>query len=271
MRIIVFRGPLFYNHAMRVGLFIPCYVDQFYPHVGLATVALLEHHGLQVEFPEQQTCCGQPMANAGFHDDARPLAERFLSVFADYDYVVAPSGSCVAMVRHHYEQVLGHSRQLEKVAHKTYELCEFFTDVLKVERLSGSFPHRVGLHQSCHALRELRTAADSELVGPAFNKPRQLLASLAGIELTTLARPDECCGFGGLFAVSEEAVSCLMGNDRVADHEAAGAEVLTSTDMSCLMHLDGLIRRQHKPMRVMHVAEIFATACGLDCAEGRDD
>ncbi len=253
---------------MRIGLFIPCYIDQFYPQVGLATLELLESHGLQVEFPEAQTCCGQPMANAGIHDDARPLAERFLKIFADYEYVVSPSGSCVAMVRHHYEQVLGPSSQLEAVAHKTFELCEFLIDVLKIDGLAGSFPHRVGLHQSCHGLRELRAASDSELVGPTFNKPRQLLASLEGIELTELSRPDECCGFGGLFAVSEEAVSCMMGLDRIADHERAGTEVLTATDMSCLMHLEGLIRRQHKPIRVMHIAEILAEASGIKSADG---
>jgi L-lactate dehydrogenase complex protein LldE len=245
---------------MRVGLFIPCYIDQFYPNVGMATVRVLERFGLDIDFPEAQTCCGQPMANAGLHDEARPVAERFLKTFADYDYVVSPSGSCVAMVRHHYEQVLGHSDEVHRVGHKTYELCEFLTDVLKVDRMDGMFPHRVGIHQSCHALRELRTASDSELVGPTFNKPRQLLSSLAGIQISELARPDECCGFGGLFAVSEEAVSCMMGLDRVADHERAGTEVLTSTDMSCLMHLDGLIRRQKKPIRVMHIAEVFDAA-----------
>jgi L-lactate dehydrogenase complex protein LldE len=245
---------------MRVGLFIPCYIDQLYPQVGLATVDVLEHFGVEVDFPAEQTCCGQPLANAGLHNDARPLAERFLKVFAPYEYVVSPSGSCVAMVRHHYEQVLGHSEALDAVAHKTFEMCEFLTDVLKVDRLSGKYPHRVGLHQSCHGLRELRTASDSELVGPSFNKPRQLLASLAGIEVTELSRPDECCGFGGLFAVTEEAVSCMMGRDRIADHERAGTEVLTSTDMSCLMHLDGLIRREEKPIRVQHIAEVFRDA-----------
>jgi L-lactate dehydrogenase complex protein LldE len=245
---------------MRVGLFIPCYIDQFYPQVGMATIEVLEHFGLRPEFPEEQTCCGQPMANVGLHDDARPLAERFLRISAPYDYVVSPSGSCVAMVRHHYEQVLGATHEVEVVGHKTFELCEFLTDVLKVEQLAGRFPHRVGLHQACHGLRELRTASDSELVGPQFNKPRQLLASLDGIQLTELSRPDECCGFGGLFAVSEEAVSCMMGLDRIADHERAGTEILTSTDMSCLMHLDGLIRRQRKPIRVMHIAEIIAGA-----------
>ncbi len=245
---------------MRVGLFIPCYIDQFYPQVGLATLDVLKHFGVEVVYPESQTCCGQPLANAGLHADARPLAERFLQIFAAFDYVVSPSGSCVAMVRHHYEQVLGHSVTLEAVAHKTFELCEFLVDVLKIQRLNGSYPNRVGLHQSCHGLRELRTASSSELVGPAFNKPKQLLASLDSIELTELARPDECCGFGGLFAVTEEAVSCMMGRDRIADHERAGTEVLTSTDMSCLMHLEGLIRREKKPIRVQHIAEIFSEA-----------
>ena len=164
---------------MRIGLFIPCYIDQFYPQVGLATVEILERHGASVEFPKEQTCCGQPLANAGLHAEAIPLAERFLSIFADYDYVVSPSGSCVAMVRQHYDQVLGHSAELDAVADKTFELCEFLTDVLKVDRLRGRFPYRVGLHQSCHGLRELRTGLSSELVGPAFNKPQRLLASLA--------------------------------------------------------------------------------------------
>jgi len=245
---------------MRVGLFIPCYIDQFYPQVGLATVDVLEHFGVQVGYPEEQTCCGQPMANVGLHNDTRPLAERFLQIFAPFEYVVSPSGSCVAMVRHHYEQVLGHTSKLEDVSHKTFELCEFLTDVLKIDRLTGSYPHRVGLHQSCHGLRELREASDSELVGPAWNKPRKLLESLEGIELTELQRPDECCGFGGLFAVTEEAVSCMMGRDRIVDHEQAGTEVLTSTDISCLMHLQGLIRREKKPIEVQHIAEIFAAA-----------
>jgi L-lactate dehydrogenase complex protein LldE len=245
---------------MRIGLFIPCYIDQFFPQAGLATVEVLEHFGVQVDFPEEQTCCGQPLANAGLHNDARPLAERYLRIFAPYQYVVSPSGSCVAMVRHHYKQVLGHSPALDAVAHKTFELCEFLSDVLKVERLDGRYPYRVGLHQSCHGLRELRTASSSELVGPVFNKPRRLLETLGGIQVSELSRPDECCGFGGLFAVTEEAVSCMMGRDRIADHERAGTEVLTSTDMSCLMHLDGLLRRDKKPMRVMHIAELLRDA-----------
>ncbi|MCE9525909.1 MAG: (Fe-S)-binding protein [Planctomycetales bacterium] len=241
-----------------VGLFIPCYVDQLYPHVGMATVELLEKCGVNVEFPTAQTCCGQPMANTGCTDQAQPLAEKFLQVFAPYEYVVAPSGSCVAMVRHHYEEFFHGRADYEALRKKTFELTEFLTDVLKVDTIAGRFPYRVGLHQSCHGLRELRLASSSEVMGKAFGKAEQLLKGLDGIELVKLARPDECCGFGGTFAVNEEAVSCMMGEDRIHDHEKAGTQVLTANDMSCLMHLEGLIRRQKKPIRVMHIAEILA-------------
>ena len=241
-----------------VGLFIPCYVDQLYPQVGMATVELLEQCGFRVEFPQEQTCCGQPMANTGCTEQARPLAERFLRLFKDFEYVVAPSGSCVAMVRRHYDEYLEGHPGFAELKQKTYELCEFLVDVVKLDRIDRSFPHRVGLHQSCHGLRELRLASSSELMEPAFGKAQQLLELLDGVELVTLSRPDECCGFGGTFAVAEEAVSCMMGLDRIHDHETAGAEVLTANDMSCLMHMEGLIRRQRKPLRVMHIAEILA-------------
>jgi L-lactate dehydrogenase complex protein LldE len=241
-----------------VGLFIPCYVDQLYPHVGMATVELLEKCGVGVEFPTAQTCCGQPMANTGCTEQARPLAEKFLQVFAPYEYVVAPSGSCVAMVRHHYEEYFHGRPEYEALRKRTFELTEFLTDVLKLDKIEGRFPHRVGLHQSCHGLRELRLASSSEVMGKSFGKAEQLLKGLDGIELVKLARPDECCGFGGTFAVNEEAVSCMMGEDRIFDHEKAGTQVLTANDMSCLMHLEGIIRRQKKPIRVMHIAEILA-------------
>ncbi len=246
---------------MRVGLFIPCYVDQFYPNVGVAAVRLLRRFGVaDIDFPEGQTCCGQPMANTGCTDAAAPLAARFLDIFEGYDAIVCPSGSCTAMVRHHYEGLVSDQARLHAVASKTYELYEFLVDVLGVEDPAGRFPHKVGLHQSCHGLRELRLASDSERVGPRFDKVRSLLSGLDGIGFSELSRPDECCGFGGTFAVAEEAVSCLMGRDRVADHVAAGTEVLTAADMSCLMHLDGLIRRDKTPIRVLHVAELLDEA-----------
>jgi L-lactate dehydrogenase complex protein LldE len=200
------------------------------------------------------------MANAGCAADAAPLAAKFLSIFERYPYVVSPSGSCVSMVRNHYQEHLGATAQFEQLKKKTFELCEFLTDVLKLDGMRGRFAHRVGLHQSCHGLRELRLANSSERLLRPFDKVRPLLASLEGVQLVELSRPDECCGFGGTFAVDEEAVSCMMGRDRIADHQRAGAEVITATDMSCLMHLDGLIRRASVPMRVMHIAEILAEA-----------
>ncbi len=242
----------------QVGLFIPCYVDQLYPDVAWATIELLEQFGCEVHFPEAQTCCGQPMANTGCVHEARPLAQRFVSIFQSYEYVVCPSGSCTAMVRQHYHDYFHDDAAYASLRPRVFELTEFLVDVLKVDHIPGRFPHRVGLHQSCHGLRELRLGNSSEMVGPTFSKARQLLESLEGIELVSLTRSDECCGFGGTFAVAEEAVSCMMGLDRLHDHEQAGTQVLTANDMSCLMHLQGLILRQRKPMHVMHIAEILA-------------
>jgi L-lactate dehydrogenase complex protein LldE len=243
-----------------VALFVPCYVDQFYPQVAVATLRVLERYGVRVEFPEQQTCCGQPMANSGCVADTAPLAAKFLRVFGRYEYVVAPSGSCVAMVRHHYAPFLRGQPRFDHVASHTYELCEFLHDVLRVGRIDGRFPHRVGLHRSCHGHRELRLASGSERMVPPFDKVKALLGSLDGITVVEPSRPDECCGFGGTFAVGEEAVSCAMGRDRIADHAQAGAEILTGVDMSCLMHMEGLLRRTGVPLRVMHVAEVLEEA-----------
>ena len=244
---------------MDVALFVPCYIDQLYPRVGLATAELLERQGVRVHFPEAQTCCGQPMANSGFFDDARQLARKMLDVFSPYEQVVCPSGSCTSMVRNHYPELLPGDPRVAALGAKTRELCEFLHDVLQV-RPRGRFKARVGLHQSCHALRELRTGSGSERLLPPYSKTRALLEGIEGLQLAELSRADECCGFGGTFAVSEEAVSCAMGRDRVADHERAGAEVITGADSSCLMHLDGLIRRDGKKLRVLHVAELLEEA-----------
>ncbi|MGN6136013.1 MAG: heterodisulfide reductase-related iron-sulfur binding cluster, partial [Aureliella sp.] len=151
---------------MRVGLFVPCYIDQFYPEVALATVDILQRQGIEVVYPEQQTCCGQPMANTGCIDDTRPLAERFVDIFSEFDHVVSPSGSCVSMVRNHYEAHFHQHAGYEHLREHVWELCEFLVDVLKIERLPVRFPHRVGLHASCHGLRELRLGACSERTGP---------------------------------------------------------------------------------------------------------
>jgi L-lactate dehydrogenase complex protein LldE len=244
---------------MDVALFVPCYVDQLYPRVGLATAELLERYGATVHFPEAQTCCGQPMANSGFFDDARRLGRRMVDVFSPYDHVVCPSGSCTSMVRNHYPELLPGDPKVAELRSKTRELCEFLHDVLQVKP-RGRFAARVGLHHSCHGLRELRLGSGSERLVPAFSKTRALLEGIEGLRLADLTRADECCGFGGTFAITEEAVSCAMGRDRIADHERAGAEVIAGGDVSCLMHLEGLIRRDGKKLRVLHVAELLEEA-----------
>jgi L-lactate dehydrogenase complex protein LldE len=161
------------------------------------------------------------------------------------------------MVRHHFAHVVEDQDRVAEMAGKTYELCEFLTDVLRIPQWRGRFPHRVGLHQACHGLRELGLGQMSELVAPAFNKMGSLLRGLEGIEIMELDRTDECCGFGGTFAVSEEAVSVQMGVDRLADHQAANSEIIVSADMSCLMHLGGLASRRQMATRFMHVAEVL--------------
>lgn len=234
---------------MKVGLFIPCYVDQFYPQVGIATLQLLEKQEVEVGYPLQQTCCGQPMANAGFEHLTPACNTNFLEAFSPFDYIVCPSGSCTLHVKEHV--------QGERVGRKIFELTEFLTDVLQVKNLRAQFSHKVGLHQSCHGLRGLRLAQMSERVAAPFSKPEALLRLVAGLELITLDQKDECCGFGGTFAVTEEAVSVKMGKDRVHDHERNGAEYVTGVDMSCLMHLEGVLRRQQSKTKVIHIAEIL--------------
>ena len=241
---------------MRVGLFVPCHVDQLWPEVGLAALDLLERAGMTVEFPADQTCCGQALLSAGGHDEARALAKRFARVFDRYDAVVAPSASCTAMLRVHYPHLLG-GAEASALARRSYELCEFLHGVLRVAPPTHAFAHRVALHAGCHALRELRLGHASE-GGPRGEDPvRALLSGLRGIELVSPAR-DECCGFGGVFSVVEDAVSCAMGRDRLEDPRTARAEVVTSSDPSCLLHLASLARRYAPELRVLHVAQILA-------------
>ena len=245
---------------MRVALFVPCFVDQFAPGMARATLEVLAAQGVEASYPRNQTCCGQPAWNAGLPDAARPLARHFARTFADFDYVVAPSASCVAMVRRHYAGLLGRdSGSVGFDTARVFELCEFLWEVLGVREIEGRFPHRVGLHVGCHGLRELGLGNASERIRGRRPDPiRRLLESLAGIEIVDLARPDECCGFGGTFAVGEPEMSAQMGRARLADHAAAGAEVLVSADPSCLLHLGGLIERQARAWPVLHVAEVLA-------------
>lgn len=241
---------------MTVGLFIPCYVNQFYPNAAIATLQLLEKLGVDVAYPPSQTCCGQPMANAGFQHLTRDCDRLFIKKFSNFDYIVAPSASCVLHVKDHLHSDTK-PEEAASIRGKIYELVEFLTDVLKVEKLMARFPHRVGIHQSCHGLRGLRLAQMSELNAAPFSKSEKLLEMVEGLKLVSLDRPDECCGFGGTFCISEEAVSVKMGKDRVADHEKNGAEYITSSDLSCLMHLEGLLHRKKSTVKVLHIAEIL--------------
>lgn len=242
---------------MKVGLFIPCYVDAFFPEVGVATLELLERLGVDVEYPLDQTCCGQPMANAGCHADAAPVEALFARNFAGFDCVVTPSGSCTHHVRDHLTAI-PQTAEVDRLRRGTYELVEFLHDVLQVREFPWArFPHRVGIHIGCSTLRALRSASMSELQGAAWSKPHALLASIAGIEIVTPARPDECCGFGGTFSVVEEPVSARMGYDKVNDHVRAGAEFIVSPDMSCLMHQKGCAERLGLPVRFLHIAQVL--------------
>ena len=242
---------------MKVGLFVPCYVDAFFPEVGIATLELLERLGVDVDYPLDQTCCGQPMANSGCEGDAAATEALFVRNFAGFEYVVTPSGSCTHHVREHLTAI-PQTEDVRNVRARTFELVEFLHDVLGVREFPwAEFPHAVGLHNGCSSLRALRTAKMSEVDEPFFSKPLALLSGVKGIRFVTPERPDECCGFGGTFSVFEEPVSARMGYDKVLDHQRAGAEYIVSADMSCLMHQRGCAERLALPIRFIHVAQIL--------------
>ncbi len=240
---------------MKVGLFIPCYVDAAFPEVGVAAWKLLKHLGIQVEYPKGQTCCGQPMANGGFESQAIPLAERFIALFKEYDYVVTPSVSCTAFIRANYPRLI---KEDCLTASKAMDIVEFLHDVVKPEGPIGRFPHKVSIHNSCHGVRELRLSSPSEENIPRYNKIRDLLELMEGIEVVEPERRDECCGFGGLFSMEEKAVSAQMGADKIRRHADTGAEFVTGPDSSCLMHLRACAKKQGLDIGFRHVVEILA-------------
>jgi L-lactate dehydrogenase complex protein LldE len=241
---------------MKIGLFIPCYVDQFYPKVAIATYELLQKLGCDVRFPMKQTCCGQPMANSGYEHLTKGCDTNFIANFAEFDYIVCPSGSCVLHVKEHLHDE-NNEALASQMRKRVFELTEFITDILKIEMIPGNFPHKVGMHQSCHGQRGLKLSQMTELNAPYFSKPEQLLSKITGINLVSLSRKDECCGFGGTFCVTEEAISVKMGQDRIKDHEDHQVECITGGDMSCLMHLEGILKRQKSPIKIIHIAEIL--------------
>jgi L-lactate dehydrogenase complex protein LldE len=228
---------------MRVTLFITCFNDTLFPAAGKATVAVLERLGCEVDFPLEQTCCGQMHGNSGYEDDARPLAERFGRVFGGAEAVVCPSASCAGFVREHYPRM-----GVPFDGPPVYELSEFLIDVLGTEDVGASFPHRVTLHPTCHSIRALGIG----------DRPERLLRAVRGIELVELDGARECCGFGGTFAVKNADVSMAMLGDKVRGVLDTRAEVCTAVDTSCLMHIGGALQRQRAGVRTMHLAEILA-------------
>ena len=236
----------------RVALFVTCLGDAFYPQVGEATVRLLHRLGIAVDFPLGQTCCAQPAFNAGFQRQARQVAQRNLALFADYEHVVVPSGSCTAMIRLFYADLFAADPQLrqqaESLAARTYELSEFLFNVVG-DDVGATFAGKVAYHASCHLQRELGVT----------EAPRRLIARVAGVEACDAEMSEQCCGFGGTFAVKYPEISSAMLEKKIASLQRAGADTLVSCDAGCLMHIAGRLRRQGMAVRVMHLAELLNT------------
>jgi Fe-S oxidoreductase len=238
---------------VRVALFVTCLNDTMFPQTGQATVRLLRRLGVEVDFPSAQTCCGQMHVNSGYVPEAVPIVRTFVDAFSGYDAVVTPSGSCAASVRHQHQVVAQRSgdpglvRDVEALSPRVYELSEFLVDVLDVVDVGAYFPHRVTLHPTCHSKRLLGVG----------DRPERLLRAVRGITMVDLPEADECCGFGGTFALKNPDVSVAMGSDKARHVRETGAEVLVAGDNSCLMHINGLLTRQRAGVRVMHLAEIL--------------
>lgn len=243
---------------MRVALFATCFNDTMFPAAPRAVVTILERLGVEVAFPEAQTCCGQMFTNTGYAGRSLPLVRSFVDVFGSYDHIVAPSGSCVGSVREQHAMVARHggdaglAAEVEVLAPRVLELSEFLVDVLGIEDVGAVFPHRVTYHPTCHSLRMLRVG----------DRPTRLLKAVRGIDLVDLPAADECCGFGGTFALKNADVSVAMGSDKASHVRDTGAEYLAAGDNSCLAHIGGLLHRQTAPVRTVHYAEILASTDG---------
>lgn len=239
---------------MRVALMVTCVNDAMFPETGKAVVRLLRRLGVDVEFPAAQTCCAQPMVNTGYLDEAVPVVRTFVDAFEGYDAIVTPSGSCAGSARHQHALVARRSGDpglvaaVERTSPNVYELSEFLVDVLGVVDVGAYFPHRVTYHPTCHSLRMLGVG----------DRPRQLLENVRGIRLSDLPSAEECCGFGGTFAVKNSDTSVAMGADKARHVRETGAEVLVAGDNSCLMHVGGMLSRQQSGVRVAHLAEVLA-------------
>ncbi len=236
---------------MNIQLFIPCFVDQLYPQTAFNMIKVLEKLGCTVNYNTNQTCCGQPAFNSGFQDEARAVASKFIKDFAGTDYIVAPSASCTGFVRNYYNTLFDNSsvhNEVKSLQKRMYEFTEFLTDVLKVEDVGASLEGKATYHNSCAALRECKIKEG----------PRKLLKHVRGLELVEMNDNETCCGFGGTFAVKYETISVAMADQKVNNAVATGAQYLISTDLSCLMHLDGYIKKKGYNLRTLHMADVLA-------------
>jgi L-lactate dehydrogenase complex protein LldE len=239
-----------YQPGEPVALFIPCYIDQFYPSIGQACVKLLEKFGVPMNFPDRQTCCGQPAFNSGYWDEARPVIEHFCETFADQKWIVSPSASCTAMAREFFGHV-DPSEKIVGVGRRVFELTEFLVDILHVTDCGASFPHKVTMHSGCHGRRELGIV----------EQPLALLKNVRDLQYTELPNIEECCGFGGTFSVKMAGTSLAMGKTKVENILKTGADYVVSTDISCMMHVGGIIQRtpEAKHIKPIHIAEVLAS------------
>lgn len=242
---------------MKVSLFIPCMTEHLYPEPGLSMVRVLEHLGIEVEYVENQTCCGQPAFNAGYRKEIIPVAERFIELFKDREYVVAPSGSCVAMVRVFYDKLAIRKELqsgLNELKKKIFEFTEFLVDVYGVHDLGGRFSHRVTYHDSCHLNREL-----------GINKqPRQLIQSIKDIDFVEMENSEVCCGFGGTFSYKFKDISIEMVKRKCEYIEATEAEYCLGADSSCLMNIEGYLRKHKMKAKTLHVAELLSRSLRME-------
>ena len=236
---------------MKVQLFIPCFVDQLYPQTAFNMVKVLEKTGCEVAYNTNQTCCGQPAFNAGFWDEAREVCTKFLQDFNTVDYIVAPSASCVGFIRNYYSKLFENAavfNQVKDLGKRIFEFSEFLTDVLKIENVGAELNATATYHDSCAALRECKIK----------ESPRKLLNQVKGFEIIEMNDVETCCGFGGTFAVKFEAISIGMADQKVINAIATGAEYIISTDLRCLMHLDGYIKGKNLAVKTMHIADVLA-------------
>jgi len=237
---------------MRVQLFIPCFVDQLYPHTGMNMVRILEKLGCVVTYNTKQTCCGQPAYNAGYHNEAKSVGSKFLHDFHDNTYIVSPSGSCTGYIRNCYSQLFENSSEHNlsiQVQNNTFEFTEFITNILKTDRIGATLNGKATYHDACGALRECGIK----------NAPRRLLANVTGLEMVEMAECETCCGFGGTFAVKYEPISVGMAQVKVKSALETGAKFIITTDVSCMMHMQGYIDNNNLPIRTLHIADVLAS------------